>query len=324
MRAPAPRRRFDLVAYLKLVRFPLVFTAIADSAAGYLCSTGGNVEAWVLGWLAGASAGLYLFGMALNDIADLERDRKLAPTRVLPSGRLSLAEARLAAGASLAFSFLCVAGLGYTGCGGQHFAPWISAIVFIVAYDFGWLKVPPTMGLVRLSNFLIGAFVVTRVGYDWGVRPYQLLPWALPVFVYVTGLTYVSTLEDSEGHRARLWVGVGIMILGALLASSVRVWGSVWTGGLAMIRGPIQSLPWGIPPGAAALSAVLAAWLVFRARGAGDRKGIMLTVRDGIGGIIFLESAVVVSETGNFRMGIALACLVLPAVISVWIFKKLV
>src|SRR5439155_720032 len=79
----------DLVAYLKLFRFPLVFTAIADSAAGYLAASF-QLEIGTLTLLAVSSAGLYFFGMALNDIADRERDKQLAPGRVLPSGRLSL------------------------------------------------------------------------------------------------------------------------------------------------------------------------------------------------------------------------------------------
>ena len=80
MDTPAPRRRFDLVAYLKLVRFPLVFTAIADSAAGYFIGRLGGDDPITptLGLLALSSAGLYLSGMALNDIADLPKVDELS------------------------------------------------------------------------------------------------------------------------------------------------------------------------------------------------------------------------------------------------------
>ena len=47
--------------------------------------------------LAAVSSGLYMFGMATNDIADHARDRGIHPDRVIPSGRISLRNARLAA-----------------------------------------------------------------------------------------------------------------------------------------------------------------------------------------------------------------------------------
>ena len=77
--AAAPRKRFDVVAYLKLFRFPLVFTAIADSAAGHVIgrSYGRPEQGYTLpalGKLALMSAGLYLFGMALNDLADRKKE----------------------------------------------------------------------------------------------------------------------------------------------------------------------------------------------------------------------------------------------------------
>ncbi|HXX95082.1 MAG TPA: hypothetical protein VEN81_15760, partial [Planctomycetota bacterium] len=75
-----------MIAFLKLFRFPLVFTAIADSAAGYLV-VGRSADLFILALLAVTSAGLYCFGMAMNDIADRDRDREIAPNRVLPSGR---------------------------------------------------------------------------------------------------------------------------------------------------------------------------------------------------------------------------------------------
>ncbi|MBV8881671.1 MAG: UbiA family prenyltransferase, partial [Planctomycetaceae bacterium] len=108
MDTPAPRRRFDLVAYLKLVRFPLVFTAIADSAAGYFIGRLGGDDPITptLGLLALSSAGLYLSGMALNDIADLDKDRQSAPSKALPSGRVSRRGAISLAVVLLGLSFL--------------------------------------------------------------------------------------------------------------------------------------------------------------------------------------------------------------------------
>ncbi|HLY74131.1 MAG TPA: hypothetical protein VKU80_08440, partial [Planctomycetota bacterium] len=108
-------RRVDVVAYLKLFRFPLVFTAIADSATGRLLVSCDFRAAWpTLGLLALASAGLYFFGMSLNDIADRIRDKDIAPGRVLPSGRLGLGAARVACFAALAASLLGISLVGET------------------------------------------------------------------------------------------------------------------------------------------------------------------------------------------------------------------
>ena len=89
---------------LKLVRFPLILTAVADSATGAILVYQLNaisrarqpeeigiglavVGSWVvLAWLAGASAFLYCAGMTLNDVADAGRDRELHPDRPIPSG----------------------------------------------------------------------------------------------------------------------------------------------------------------------------------------------------------------------------------------------
>jgi len=316
--------RIDVVAYLKLFRFPLVFTAIADSAAGYLCVRGPEIEVWILALLAGASAGLYLFGMGLNDIADIDRDRQLAPTRVLPSGRLSLGMARSAVLTMLSLSFLCVMWLGLTGYGPQILFPWMAAVLCIVAYDLGWVKVPPTMGLVRASNMALGISIATRIRYaETPNQPYMFIPLCLPVLVYVTGLTFVSTLEDRQDNRVRLWTGAGIMVLGAFLAASVgapRLWPD---SNDAFVHATYGVFKPGLSLGALGFATLLSAWVLRRAIQAKDRKGIMLMVRDGIGGIILLESAVVVSSTGAFLEGLALALLVIPAAVSVAIFKKL-
>ena len=162
--ATASRQSFGHIDYLKLFRLPLVFTAIADSAAGYLIVNRGSAELWILGLLAAASSGLYFFGMAMNDIADLERDRELAPSRVLPSGRISKANGLLAALIALILSLESVVWLGMTGYFAQVIIPWVLAVGAILAYDFHWLKFPPVMGVVRVSNVLLGMAAARTLG----------------------------------------------------------------------------------------------------------------------------------------------------------------
>src|SRR5205085_362720 len=76
--------------YLQLIRLPNVFTAGADSLAGWLL-VGGSLADWS-GWLplVGASFALYAGGVALNDYFDYATDLEERPKRPLPSGRVSL------------------------------------------------------------------------------------------------------------------------------------------------------------------------------------------------------------------------------------------
>jgi 4-hydroxybenzoate polyprenyltransferase len=314
----APRKGFDLVAYLKLFRFPLVFTAIADSAAGYLlCAGGHEISARTLACLAVASSGLYFFGMALNDLADRARDREIAPTRVLPSGRLSVASATVAALLVLACSLgatLAVTGTPIL----QRAATWGAVVLFIAAYNL-FLKVPPVMGLVRASNLLLGVAAVRRIEFDIAGQPWQYALMALPALVYVTALTYVSTLEDVGPARVKLTVGAFFMGAGAALAA---------------IAGPaVQTLVYFVPAGEAFKEWAARSWsigfslglilhVVQRAFRATDRKGVMLLVRDGVGGIILLDAALLASF-GDKIPAFLLTLLVIPAAASVALFKRL-
>src|SRR6516165_7659972 len=77
-----------LKPYLQLVRLPNVFTAAADSLAGWLLVEGGfdGPGQWVP--LVLASACIYAGGIVLNDVFDYEIDRVERPGRPLPSGKV--------------------------------------------------------------------------------------------------------------------------------------------------------------------------------------------------------------------------------------------
>ena len=75
--------------YLQLIRLPNVFTAAADSLAGWLLVRG-TFEApgrWLP--LVAASMATYAAGIALNDVFDYATDLQERPHRPLPSGRVS-------------------------------------------------------------------------------------------------------------------------------------------------------------------------------------------------------------------------------------------
>ena len=84
-----------LLSYLRLLRIPNVFTAIADIAMGFLFVTHSLVPAGGFFLLVVATCGLYLAGMVLNDVFDVEVDRVERPERPVPSGEVSLPTARI-------------------------------------------------------------------------------------------------------------------------------------------------------------------------------------------------------------------------------------
>ena len=308
---------------------------MSDSAAGYAMAIGGPYvpETWLtLGLLATTSAGLYAFGMSLNDIADRKRDLDLAPTRVLPSGRLSLTQAVIACLIALAIS---AAALFFADQGDgprwQRFILWGLTVSAIVAYD-SFIKIPPLMGLVRASNVLIGVATGARIyakapelvryfGGGW-IDLWHLGVVAVPEFVYVTALTYVSTLEEGPVDRKRLWIGASTMMAAALLAASwIPVSGllwRLWSSSSRSIEIETFRLQWL----AIGVASFLVHWIFRRAWRARDRKGVMLLVRDGIGGIILLNATLLMS-VGLLKAGLVLIALVIPAILSVWVFKRL-
>ena len=287
-----------MIAYLKLFRLPLVFTAVADSLAGYLSVRGlREGDGVVLLCLALTSGGLYAFGMGMNDVADRERDRELAPGRPLPSGRISLPGALSAC--SLAFT-ISLGALVFNPAHSEIMVrAWLVAVVGILVYDFA-VKIPPIMGAIRAANFLIGATA-------WQVLNLREVTWAayywpaIGLFVYGTSLTFVSTLEDGSLRKRVLWLGAAGMAAGALLPAAVEL-PKYWHGLVPAV--------------------LLVAWVFWRASRAADKKGIMLMVRDGVAGFILLDASLVTRFQEPW-LGLAIAALLLPAFGLIALFKRL-
>ena len=146
------------LAYLQLFRAPNMFTAVADVLAGYLITHGAIDTPGALALLVAASCLLYTAGMVLNDVFDLERDRRERPGRPLPSGRIDPSRARW-----LGYEMLA-AGVGFGWLAGWltgAIEPGVVASVLaaaVILYD-GWLKRTPAgplgMGTCRALNVLL-------------------------------------------------------------------------------------------------------------------------------------------------------------------------
>ena len=76
-------------------------------------------------------------GNILNDVGDIEIDRKAHPSRVIPSGRMSL---ELAKRWALLFSLLSLSFMSILLLRTEHFSAviiWVAAAILMITYDHG-------------------------------------------------------------------------------------------------------------------------------------------------------------------------------------------
>ena len=149
--------------YLQLVRLPNVFTAGADSLAGWLLVTGTFSRPRPLA-PAGARLGVYLRGgIVLNDVFDFELDRVERPERPLPTGQIGRRFAAWLGAFLLAAGLALAVGSGTTYGGAVE----IALIGCVLAYDAGLKRSPlgpEVMGACRGLNLLLGLSQADRLG----------------------------------------------------------------------------------------------------------------------------------------------------------------
>lgn len=216
-----------MLPYLRLLRLPNVFTALADIALGYALARRDLDRPGLLIVLAAASGCLYLAGMVLNDLFDLEIDRRERPQRPLPSGAVSLAFAR-----ALGFGLLLL-GVSFGGSAGFVFANdvrpmWAGGatatlLAFaILSYNLfikhTWLG-PVNMGLCRFLNVLLGATAAGDFAAD-GFLGWSLMTLliAAGLGIYVCGITILSRQEAEERSTSPgLILGLAVLVSGLAL-----------------------------------------------------------------------------------------------------------
>ena len=88
-------RRGSGAAWLQLLRVPNLFTVPGDPVAGFLLATFGVLTPDVVLAILGSLC-LYAGGLVLNDLHDLDEDRRDRPNRPLPAGEIAVRSAWLA------------------------------------------------------------------------------------------------------------------------------------------------------------------------------------------------------------------------------------
>jgi hypothetical protein len=188
-------------AWLELARISNTPTTVSNAVAGAVL-VDAAAPAGPVAVVAVAAALFYTAGMVLNDVCDLELDRRVRPERPLPSGRVSVPAA------VTAVIVLFVAGeLLLLLEGWEPALAGLGLIGLIVLYD-AWHKgnalSPVLMGACRAMVYVIAGLAVAGAlnGELWGA--------AAVLLVYLVGLTQVAKAEG--GGVAARWPVVAVLV----------------------------------------------------------------------------------------------------------------
>lgn len=288
--------------WLRLIRLPTVFTAMADIFLGFLVvSTGEFKPIASFGLLLAASSCLYFAGMVFNDVFDLKKDTEEQPNRPLPSGAISLRAASVFGGV------LCVVGLVLAFLVSVPSGVIAIAIVAAVfAYD--WLlkttnAAPIAMGSCRVLNVLLGASVVGEFETLF-VSP-QLIA-AIGLGVYIAGLTWFARREAVGGNKRDL-VGGSVTMIAALIGLTAFAVNRT-TGSAAQI---------GLLLGFITMN--LSARMVLAIQDPVPPK-IIAGIRTSLLSLVFINASLVLALTGSTVGAVATAALIVPAtIVRKWI-----
>ncbi len=220
---PNPPDRSSLRDYFELMRLPNVFTSMADVAMGFLFvrDLTGTLDYCLLALLLASSSLLYLAGVVLNDLFDLELDSRERPDRPLPSGRIS-PRAALIFGCGLLFAGAALGSAAAFVI--RHIMPAAIAIILltsILIYDAG-LKFTPIgpllIGACRMFNVLLGMSAAAT--------PFTAEHWvvAASVGLYIAGVTWFAKTENIRSSRLQLSLSTLVMLSGIALLSTLPHW----------------------------------------------------------------------------------------------------
>ena len=222
--------------YLQLVRLPNLFTAAADSLAGWLIVRGTLDEPrrWVP--LVLASVSIYAAGIILNDVFDFEVDLRERPNRPLPSGRVSRTFAGWLGGILLVLG-PCLAALSGSS---TSLVVALALAACVLGYDAGLKRTilgPEVMGACRGLNLLLGLSQAADLGGPAG----WLIASSLGLFI--VGVTWISRSEVESGKTRGLVAGLALQDLAfaALMVAVLKPRGAGSTG--AFLPGGADGLP---------------------------------------------------------------------------------
>jgi len=223
-----------VLTWLRLLRIPNHATAAADVLAGFLIvarlrEIGPLPPA--LWWALAASLAFYAAGMVLNDVFDVDLDRRERPERPLPSGAIAVGTAAAVGRGLLTVGSLCACLAAFASGNAAVALVGAALTVTVWAYDrrakgtpFG----PTVMGACRSLNWLLG---MTAAG-----GPVAPSDWLIPLGMglYAGGITLYARDEAGRSRVGTLAIATLAMLAGLCIAGA-SVWllaaageGSAW------------------------------------------------------------------------------------------------
>ncbi|HSI15782.1 MAG TPA: UbiA family prenyltransferase [Chthoniobacter sp.] len=191
----------NLRTWLQLLRAPNLFTVPGDPLAGFLLVTAGRIDGRLL-LAVGASLCLYCHGLLINDLADLEEDRRERPHRPLPSGA-----ARTSTVAGVAILLSLIALLFCSLINLDSLVVGLALLVSVLVYNRWSKKVPIlgplNMGLCRGLSILLGAAAGTLDIFSptggviriWSALFPLAVAAAVGATLYIAAVTHLARIE---------------------------------------------------------------------------------------------------------------------------------
>lgn len=217
-----------LRAWGRILRLPNLLTVPGDPIAGFLLVTQGSVRLLPGVWAAAAGLCFYAAGLIVNDLCDIETDRRERPDRPLPSGQIRPIAAVAAA------LLLLAAGQAFT-CLLDPQAWWIGFMLVLTSflYNLGFKSIPVlgplTIGACRGLNVMLGASAVPSV------EPLSasLLLAVATISGYIAAVSHIARREmaaTSIGEER--WIPAVVLVFGFALIARIQVFGSIpsWLG----------------------------------------------------------------------------------------------
>lgn len=199
-----------LKAYLDLCRVSNLPTIWTNVLAACLLADGEFAAAAYL-LLALALSCFYLAGMSLNDLCDVEHDRLYRPSRPLPSGRVSLGNARLLTLALFALGLLLLGAAPHP----SGAAAGVVLLLAIVAYDLRHKGNPFSVLLMAACRLLV--FVVVALALTGRLDAGVLVAGGAQFFYIVA----ISLVARRENRRASPFTLVPALLAGICLLDGI-------------------------------------------------------------------------------------------------------
>lgn len=295
------------------MRLPNVFTAMADVAMGFLVTHPSfePIGAFIL--LLLSSSCLYIGGMVLNDVYDIDIDRAERPSRPLPSGQIDRDFAAHLGYMLLVFGMIASLAVRIFVSGGW----WVGTVAFplaalVVAYD-RTLKHTPlgplAMGGCRFLNVLLGMSAAPE--------PWTAANWTIAagLGIYITGVTWFARGEATISRRLQLLAALVVILAGMFV---------LWSYPQQMPPESLLPMLQAKPQSWTMLWAMLGCiigWRAMRAIMLPEPAYVQAAVKTGILSIIVLDAVVVFAVHGPIA-SIAIFLLLIPTIaLGLWVYS---